>query len=314
VHLVLGAAGYPGRHVVAALGDTVRVRTAELSDDLESAMSGVEVVHLALTPRSPLQRPLRPAPPPHPLLAWLMRLGREAGVRRVVALSSISVFGFSREGLITERTRLRPEHGYERALAADETWLREQYRPEVVVLRPAQGFGPDEQITARLFEWVAAGGVSLPGGGTASRTFLAGADLGRAFQAAALRGEPGAAYLLGGVHGSWRELLRAVAVAMGARPRLGRTSYDLAYLGAFGGLGRTPMGRACWPTPFVVDLLARPQVVMDGWSRRELTWQPQMTTFAAGLTELAARHPRPAPSAEPDQVPWPEPAPQRRLT
>ena len=42
----------------------------------------------------------------------------------------------------------------------------------------------------------------LHGGGGAPRTFLAGSDLGTAFAAAGLRGEPGAAYLLGGFDGS----------------------------------------------------------------------------------------------------------------
>ena len=68
-----------------------------------------------------------------------VRQARESGVRRLVYLSSAHVFGFNREGRISERTRPRPEHPYGRALAADEAWLRSRYEPEVVVLRPAQG-------------------------------------------------------------------------------------------------------------------------------------------------------------------------------
>jgi len=123
VHLVIGAAGYAGRHAVAALDAYELVRTAELHDDLAEAMRGVEVVHLAAGVRSPLVRPRGRAP--HPRLVALVGLARDAGVRRVVFLSSTAVYGFSREGRVSDRTRARPEHPYGRALAADETWNSE---------------------------------------------------------------------------------------------------------------------------------------------------------------------------------------------
>ncbi|HYW25606.1 MAG TPA: NAD-dependent epimerase/dehydratase family protein [Terriglobales bacterium] len=310
MHLVIGAAGYAGRHAVAALRESVPVRTAELSDDLAEAMDGVEVVHVAFEVHSPLQSPRGRWP--HPLLVWLVGLARAAGVRRLVYLSSTNVFGFSREGRVSERSPVRPEHPYERALLAEEVWLRERERPEVVVLRAAQGFGPDEAVSGRLFHWLVSGRVALPGGGTAPRTFLAGADLGRAFHAAAARGQPGSAYVLGGIVGTWRDLLVAAAATLRVRARrVGRCSYDLAYLGAWSRLVRTRAGRTCWPTPFVVDLIARQQLVEDGWSRRELSWRPRVASFEAGLAELPGWHRETVP--EPDAVVWPEVA-ERRLT
>jgi nucleoside-diphosphate-sugar epimerase len=312
VHLVIGAAGYAGRHAVAALRDSVRVRTAEVWNDLAEAMRGVEVAHLALELHSPLRRPRGRVP--HPLLVLLVDLARQAGVRRLVFLSSTGVYGFDREGRVSERTRPRPEHPYQRALLAEETWLLERDRPEVVVLRPAQGFGPDEPVSSRLFDWIVSGRVALPGGGRAQRTFLAGPDLGRAFLAAGAHGQPGVAYVLGGIRGSWRELLLTAAGALGVRRRrVGRGSYDLAYLGAWGRRLRTQAGWTCWPTPFVVDWLARPQVVEDGWSQRELGWRPQVATFEAGLMELPEWHRDTTPARDPDAVAWPEGA-QRRLS
>jgi nucleoside-diphosphate-sugar epimerase len=290
VHLVIGAAGYAGRHAVAALREAVLVRTADPSDDLAGAMTGVEVVHLALELRSPLRSPRDR--PPHPLLVSITGAARAAGVRRLVFLSSTSIYGFDQEGRVSERRPVRPEHPYQRALLADETWLRERDRPDVVVLRAAQGFGPDETVSGRLFDWIESGRLALPGGGRAARTFLAGADLGRAFLAAAMRGQPGIAYLLGGIRGSWRELLLAAAETLRVRRRrVGRGSYDLAYLGAWSRLLRWDAGRTCWPTPFVVDLLSRAQLVEDGWSRRELGWRPQVATFEAGLVELPGWQP-----------------------
>jgi nucleoside-diphosphate-sugar epimerase len=313
VHLVIGAAGYAGRHVVAALRESVLVRTADLSDDLAGAMEDVAVVHLALEFHSPLRQPQ--GRPPHPFLASLVRMARDAHVRRLVFLSSASVYGFEREGRVSERTRIHPVHAYERALLAEETWLRAVDRPEVVVLRPAQGFGPDEPVSSRLFERLIDGPLALPGGGRAPRTFLAGPDLGTAFLAAAVRGQPGMAYLLGGIRGSWRDLLLAAAgtLRLHRRGRVGRSAYDLAYLGAWSGLARSDAGRTCWPTPYVVDLLARPQIVEDGWSRRELSWRPRVASFIGGLTELPDWHQALTPVLEPDAATWPEAA-QRRLS
>jgi nucleoside-diphosphate-sugar epimerase len=285
VHLVIGAAGYAGRQVVAALGDLVRVRTAELGDDLAGAMRGAEVVHLAFELRSPFEWH-RARRGPDPFLVSLVRRAREAGVRRLVCLSSAHVIGVPREGRVSERTRPEPGQPYARALAADEAWLREQYDPDVVVLRPAQGFGPGEPLLTRLLERMLIAGLPLPGGGAARGSFLAGADLGGAFHAAALRGEPGGAYLLGGVDGTWRELLCETAQALGVEPRVRRRSYDLAYLGASVGV-QTSAGRACWPTPFLVEVIGRPLLLDDGWTRRELSWAPRATTFAAGLRGLA---------------------------
>jgi hypothetical protein len=62
-----------------------------------------------------------------------------------------------------------------------------------------------------------------------------------------------------------------------------------------------------------VDLLARPQVVEDGWSRRELSWRPLVATFEAGLAELPEWHRDTAPVPEADAVAWPEGA-RRRLS
>ena len=296
MHLVIGAGGFTGSHAAAAVARHAEVRTVEpWDDDMAGAMAGVEFVHLAAQLRSPFEIPRGRGP--HPFLILIVDLACRAGVRRLVYLSSASVLGSSHDVRVSERTRPNPEHAYERALAADETWLRERDAPEVVVLRPAQGFGPGEPVSSRLIERLRGGSLPLPGGGTAPRTFLAGADLGRAFHAAAVRGQPGMAYLLGGVRGCWRELVWTAAEALRITPRLASSSYDAAYLAAAARLPRSGLSRECWPTPFLVDLLARPQVVDDGWSRRELGWQPEVTSFAAGLTGLTGR-PAPAPDAE----------------
>ena len=304
MHLVIGAGGYAGRHAVAALSAHVLARTAELDDDLAAAMSGVEVVHLTVDLHSPLARGGRTRRSYLPLVS-IVDLARRARVRRLVFLSSTGVFGFDREGRVSERTRLRPSHPWARVLAADEAWLRQLDQPDVVVLRAAQGFGPDEPVSGPLLDWLLSRRLPLPGGGSAPRTFLAGPDLGRALYAAAVRGQPGGAYLVGGFLGTWRKLLEAGAAVMAVHAQVRRSSYDMAYLGAITRL-RTDAGRTCWPTPYVVDLLGRPQIVEDGWSRRELSWRPEVSSFAAGLAELPDWRPAAAREADAGGAPWPE--------
>jgi nucleoside-diphosphate-sugar epimerase len=288
VHLVIGAAGDAGRQAAAALGEQFRVRLVEVGGDLAGAMRGVDVAHLAVEVRSPMRptcRPRRPAP--HPFLVSLVGLARAAGVRRLVCLSSAHALGFAVNGRLSERTAPRPEHPYERQLASDEAWLRDQYAPDVVVLRPAQGFGPGEPVLRCMLRRMARGVLPLPGGGRAPRTFLSSADLGRAFRAAAVRGQPGAAYLLGGFVGCWRDLLLASAAALGTAPGLGSSSYDVAYMAAAVRSLGVQVGQERWQTPFLVDLLARPQLIEDGWSRRELCWEPAVHSFRGGLVGLA---------------------------
>jgi nucleoside-diphosphate-sugar epimerase len=285
---VIGARGFAGRHAVTALAGHLHVRGAEPGDDLAEAMRGVDVVHLAVELYSPFKR-LRWTGErrPHPFLAQVVEAARLAGVRRIVHLSSAAACRPNRAWRVSERTRSRPEHTYGRLLARDEAWLRQLGDPEVVVLRPAQLFGPGEPLLGRLLHALAAGRVRLPGGGRARRTFLAGPDLGQAFAAAALRGEPYAAYLCGGFEGCWADLLGAAGALLRLRGRVGHGSYALAHLAAAAHLPRSGRARMCWPTPLLVEVIGRRWLVDDGWSRRELSWEPGVRTFPEGLTGLA---------------------------
>jgi nucleoside-diphosphate-sugar epimerase len=285
VHLVIGATGYAGRHAVTELGEHDDVRGAEPGDDLAEAMSGVDVVHLAVERRSPFEVPDRERQP-DPFLVQVVEAARAAGVRRIVYLSTAHVYGFAKDVRFSERSKLRPRHPFERAAARDEAWLREQAEPETVVLRAAQGFGAGEPVLACLLRRLASGRLLLPGGGAAPRTFLAGRDLGRAFHAAATRGEAGVTYLAGGFSGCWRELLEAAAAVLRLPPRLTWLSYDFAYLAASARSLRVPTGHECWVTPFLVDVIACQHLLEDGWSRRELSWEPAITAFADGLEHL----------------------------
>jgi nucleoside-diphosphate-sugar epimerase len=304
VHLVIGAGSYSGRQAITALKDDVAVRGVEPGDDLAAAMVGVEVVHLAAELHPPGAH-LRWDRRPHPLLIEIVRLARAAGVRRLVYCSTAQVYGTGWDVRTKETTPQRPEHAYERLRARDEAWLREQYEPDVVVIRPAQGFGLGEPLTGYVLRQAAAGKLRLPHGGRVSRAFLAGADLGQGFLAAAERGQAGMAYLLGGFEACWRDLVTAAGVALGVPLEVRGGSYNLAYLEACARELFAPVGQECWPTRFVVDALARPQRLEDGWSRRELMWEPAIRSFETGANELVAWF-----RAETPPAPGPETDPQ----
>jgi hypothetical protein len=95
--------------------------------------------------------------------------------------------------------------------------------------------------------------------------------------------------------------MEAAAAALSVAPRVTGVPYNAAYLAAMGRWASLLGGRRAWPTPYAVDVLGRPQVLEDGWSRRELSWRPEVSSFAEGLAGLADRlaqtMPRPPPGA-----------------
>jgi nucleoside-diphosphate-sugar epimerase len=303
MHLVVGAAEYAGRYAIAELSNHFPVRGVELSEDLETAMAGVETVYMAAELHSPLLR-LSAAPGPDRRLVKLVRLAEAAGVRRLVHLSTAQVLGPAPRSPLFEESPIKPYHAYEKLHARDERWLLGQRGIETVTLRPAQGFGPGEALAERLLSELSAGRTLLLGGGRAQRSFLAGPDLGRAFLAAGQRGRSGHAYLLGGFTACWRDLFKIVVDAIRLPVRFVDVPYDIAYLRAAFGEWRTPVGRERWPNRYAMDVLGRSHLLEDGLSRRELTWSPTIGSLDEARGELVewaqgARSSRPEKPSEP---------------
>jgi nucleoside-diphosphate-sugar epimerase len=285
MHLVVGAASYAGRYAIAALGEHFPVRTVEPGDDLRPAMTGIDTVHMAANLHSPLLRQ-RWHPQPEPFLVDLVRAAHEAGVRRLVHLSTVQVLGPAPRAMLLESSQPRPYHAYEKLHFRDEQWLLAQRGIEVIALRAAQGFGPGEAVVMRFLQGLGEGHPFLVGGGRARRTFLAGPDLGRAFVAAALRARPGHCYLLGGFAACWRDMAEQAAAALKIPVRFVDTPYDLAYLRVAFREWRTGDLQPCWPNRYVVDLIGRSHLVEDGLSRRELSWSPMIGSFEERMGDL----------------------------
>ncbi|MDQ6879218.1 MAG: NAD-dependent epimerase/dehydratase family protein [Candidatus Dormibacteraeota bacterium] len=291
LHLVIGAGEFLGDHVSRALAGEVPVIaiSADADDEtLGEAINAVEVVHICAQTWSPVHR-LRYRTAAPSLLKRIVEAGHVAGVRRIVLVSTADVFGPDHFKRISEKSKLRPVHAYERLKLFEEEWLRIAAADlQVVVVRPARVFGVGEDsILPRLMSSVARGRLWLPGGGRARQTFVSAADVGRACLAAADRGRPGHSYLVAGFDASWRDLLESASRSVGLEPDIASLPYDLAYLKALANEATTSPGAVVWPGLFAIDAIGKPHSYDDSHSRRELTWSPSVGSFEQEMPQMA---------------------------
>lgn len=292
MHLVIGAGEFLGHHVSRALAADVPIIELNADADEETlgeAISGVEVVINCAQTWSPARR-LRFRKNPAPLLQRLAAAAQRARVRRIVHVSTADVYGSDHFARVTEKSRPRPKHAYERLKLFEEGWLAEAAADvEVVIVRPARIFGLGEDwILPRLMESLASGRLWLPGGGRAKQTFVSAEDVGRACLAASDRGRPGHSYLVGGFDASWRDLLESAIRAVGVGGTIVNLPYDLLYLRALAMETVTAEGAAVWPGVYATDVLGKPHYYDDSQSRRELTWSPSVGSFEQEMPRMAA--------------------------
>ncbi len=292
MHLVIGAGEFLGGHVSKALATEAPVieLNADADDEtLADAIKTVEVVHSCAETWSPAHRLQYRRDPPR-LLQRVVQASRRAGVRRIVHVSTADVFGSDQFAKITEKSRLRPTHSYERLKLHEESWLLDEAQDlEVVVLRPARIFGTGEDwMLPNLMRAMARGRVWLPGGGRVLQTFVAAEDVGRACLAAADRGRAGKSYLVGGFDATWRDLLESCARAAGVGTEIVNVPYDFAYLRALMTETAAARGAVVWPGVYAVDVIGKPHQVDDSWSRRELTWSPSVGSFEQAMPQMVA--------------------------
>lgn len=273
---------------------------ADADDEtLADAISTVEVVVNCAESWSPARRLKFQQSTPR-MVERIVTAARRARVRRIVHVSTVDVYGSAHNGRINEKARPRPAHAYERLKMHEERWLLQSASDiEVVILRPARVFGLGEPwILPRLMAAMAGGRVWMPGGGRARQTFVSAGDVGRACLAAADRGVPGRAYVVGGFDSTWRDLLESAARAAGFAADIGGVPYDLAYIRALAAETTAPAGAVVWPGVLAVDVIGRAHLCDDSNSRRQLTWSPSVGSFEqempamsgwlAGLPEVAA--------------------------
>jgi nucleoside-diphosphate-sugar epimerase len=302
--LVTGAGGFVGGALCAALAASSRrvrravranppgasgaVAVGELgpATDWRSALEGVQcVVHLAARThvlRETVADPL--AEYRRVNVDATLRLAeqaREAGARRLVFMSSIKVNGEATRRPYTESDAPRPGDAY-----GVSKWEAEQALAraalasglEIVVLRPPLLYGPQVRGNfLRLIELVARG-TPLPLASIANRrSLLYVGNLADAVIAALDAPQAaGKTYLVSdGEDVSTPELVRALALALGVRPRLLPCPASVLHLASTLIGRRAEMRRLTGSLP--VDSSA---------IRRELGWRPRYT-LVRGLAETA---------------------------
>lgn len=192
--LVTGAAGFLGGHLVDMLlerGDEVRamVRPIEDSDYLRS-LSGVEIVYGDLTNMASLQRAVKGVERVYNVgaktgpwgpekiyrtinvygLSDLIHASMDAGVQRIVHTSSITVYGHSLHGIVTEDAPYHAEDNpYSRTKIEGEKLIADLVKDQgapIVIVRPGWIYGPrDTASFAKYVERVQSGKFFLIGSG-----------------------------------------------------------------------------------------------------------------------------------------------------
>jgi nucleoside-diphosphate-sugar epimerase len=286
----LAAAGRPLRRVVrtraAAMPDAVAIGDIGPATDWRGALEGARcVVHLAA--RTHVMRESAADPLAEYRRANVestLRLAREAaaaGVRRLVFMSSIKVNGESTRRPYTEADPPRPEDAYgvskwetEQALAgvAAATGL------EVVVLRPPLVYGPGVKGNFLRLLRIVAREERLPLASVANRRSLVYVgNLADAVVAAIdAPGAAGRTFLAADPEDvSTPDLVRAIAQALGTRPRLLPCPVALLHLGAMLAGRRGDVERLTGSLQVDASAL-----------KRELGWRPR-ATLAQGLEDTA---------------------------
>lgn len=266
--LVTGAAGFIGRCLVEdrlRRGDEVvaldhkaadwpapaEAVVADLGDrpELEAALRGCEVVfHLAAahldqsTPAAEYER-VNVA-----CVRDLVRLAKDAGVRRFVHCSTVGVFGHVERPPAAEDGPKDPGNVYERSKLRGEEAALEEARNvglDCVVVRPAWVYGSPCPRTRRLLRLVEKRKFFYFGSGANLRHPIHIDDMLAGFHLASERGPAGAVYNIAGPEVlALRDLIGTIAAALDVRPPRLRIPLWIGWLaGVAGEVCFKPLGK-----------------------------------------------------------------------
>lgn len=314
--LVTGAAGFLGRHFLAALAERGVPAVALVSPRSEAAgLPGDPTVVRADLARADAPPPALPAVDcvihlaarvhrlrdraADPLAAFravnvdgtlrISRAAAAAGARRFLLMSSVKAMGEERDGAFDESLPCRPTSPYgESKLEAERAILElaERRGLHATVLRLPMVYGPGNKGNMLRLLAAAAAGRKLPLGAVRNRRSLlfAGNAVAAALLALASDRARGRVYLVAdGPPRSSGELYAAICEAMGRPPLLRAVPPALLRaLGRAGGLAERVLGRELPVNPGVIRRLIGDLEVDIGRIRRELGFEPP-TDFATGI-------------------------------
>jgi len=285
----------PGRAAAFAPEDGIEACVGDLDDpaSLQRSCRGIDaVVHTAGAlgkwgvPEASLRRINVGG------TAALLEASREARVRHLVHLSAGGVSGPMPPVPADETYPCRPRTPYERTKLEAERLALEfhrRHRLPLTILRPTFTYGPGDRHKLPIFRAVQKGKIVLVGSGNSLIHPVFVDDVVRGIRCALDREGTGRTYILGGPRPvSKRELLDAIAEAIGVRRRWRRIPRGLAFAAALGAEG---VGRLVGKAP----PLTRGRVWMMGWSfgyriaraQAELGYDP-ITDLDAGLRQTVA--------------------------
>jgi nucleoside-diphosphate-sugar epimerase len=319
MNLVTGATGLLGSHIVEQLrqrGRPVRVLVRPTSDRSWLETQGVEFVEGDITDPASLERACRGCDAVYHAAAkvgdwgpWaefqritidgtrnVCEAAIAAGVRRLLHISSVSVFGYYTRPQTIDETwpigyKLYQWAYYSRSKLEAERIVWDYHRTgriEVTVIRPAWIYGERDRATiARLASMVQKGKAKILGrGDNRLNVIYAGNIAEAAITAVDLPGANGEVYNCsndGEI--TQQKYFDLLAQALGAPPVKRKVPYRVAYFAGFvleclGHLFRTK--NPPFVTRYAVWLMGRRSYFSADKARRKLNWQPT-TTYEVGV-------------------------------
>jgi nucleoside-diphosphate-sugar epimerase len=272
----------------------VDIHAGELGDRaaLEAALSGVErVLHCAARtgpwgPEGEYQRTNVRA------LETLVRTGLEAGIRRLVHVSSITVHGNDVRGWADESTPFREEpNPYSRSKVAGERLLEGMIREEgapATIVRPGWIFVPRDRASfARIARVIEKGRMTVVGGGENRLPLIYVRDAARGVLLASEAPQAeGRSYLLVNDQPvTQRDFMAAVATELDAPIPTRRVPYGLALQLAAAGEALARLAGTRRPPPvtrYGMQLLGGDNRFMITRAREELGFEP-LVNLAEGV-------------------------------
>jgi nucleoside-diphosphate-sugar epimerase len=205
----------------------------------------------------------------------LLNAARDAGVRKVIYVSSSAVFGAPKRNPVTEETVPAPGEAYGRAKLAGENLCRRfaQGGSDVTILRPRTIMGHGRLgIFQILFEWIREGGnVPVLGRGENVYQFVHADDLAAACILAAARPGPAVYHCGAATFGTMREVLEHLCAhaQTGSKVRRVPMAPAVWLMKLTSALGLSPLG------PYHALMYGRSLYFDITKAQAELGWQPR---------------------------------------
>ena len=156
----------------------------------------------------------------------VMEACRQAGVKKIIHVSTDEVYGEIREGAATEDTVLRPTNPYSASKAAAEMIVngyRQSFKSPVIVIRANNIFGirqfPEKIIPKFIISLLMGRKLTIHGDGQNRRHFLSAHDMADAILLLAQKGEIGGCYNIGTTEEYQNiEMARMICGVFGLKP------------------------------------------------------------------------------------------------